>query len=80
MASAIFSVVSSAGFQLYCGAESKVVCRETLCTEGKIVTDIVENKSPEVSPKNIVSKYVTEPVQTLMVKLHVRVSGSEDEE
>ena len=38
-------------------------------TGGKILTDIAENKSPELSPKDIVSKHVTESVQNLMGNL-----------
>jgi len=44
-------------------ARKKAVSRETLRTGGKILTDIAENKSPEVKPKVIVSKHVTESVQ-----------------
>jgi len=33
---------------------AKAVGHETLRTGGKILTDIAENKSPEVSPKDIV--------------------------
>ena len=40
--------------------------RETLRTGGKILTDIAENKSPELSPKDIGSKHVTESVQNLI--------------
>jgi len=45
------------------------VCRETLRTGGKILTHIAENRSPELSPKDIVSKHVTESVQNLTVNL-----------
>ena len=45
------------------------MCRETLSTGGKILTDIAVNKSPEVSPKVIVSKHVTETVQNLIGNL-----------
>jgi hypothetical protein len=38
------------------------VGREALRTGGKILTDIAENKSPELSPKYM-SKHVTESVQ-----------------
>ena len=38
-------------------------------TGGKILTDIAENKSPELSPKDIVSKHVTESVQNLIGNL-----------
>ena len=38
---------------------AKGVGRETLRIGGKILTDIAENKSPEVSPKDIVSKHMT---------------------
>jgi len=37
--------------------------RETLRKGGKIVTVIVENKSPELNTKYIVSKHVTESMQ-----------------
>ena len=40
--------------------------RETLCTGGKILTDIAEFKSPELCSKDIVSKHVTESVQNLI--------------
>ena len=40
--------------------------REALRTGGKILTDIAENKSPELSPKDIVSKHVTVSVQNRM--------------
>ena len=43
--------------------------RETLRTRCKILTDIAENNSPEVSPKYIVSKHVSEIVQNLIRKL-----------
>jgi len=36
---------------------AKTMCRETLRTGGKILTDIAENKSPEVCPKDIVSTH-----------------------
>jgi hypothetical protein len=42
---------------------AKPVGRETLRTVGKILTNIPENKSPEVRPKYIVSKHVTETLQ-----------------
>ena len=48
---------------------AKAVVRETLRTGGKILTDITENKSPELSPKDIVSKHVTESVQNLIGSL-----------
>ena len=35
-------------------------------TRGKILTDMAENKSPEVSPNDIVSKSVTGSVQNLI--------------
>ena len=47
----------------------KAVGRETLRTGGKILTDIAENKSPEVRPRGIVSKHVTESVQNLISNL-----------
>jgi hypothetical protein len=45
------------------------VVRETLLTGGKILTYIAENKSPEVSPKYIVSNHVTESVSNLIGNL-----------
>ena len=45
---------------------AKPVDRENFRTGGKILTGIAEDKSPEVSPKNIVSKHVTESVQNLI--------------
>ena len=42
---------------------------ETLRTGGKILTDIAENKLPEVSHKVIVSSHVTEFVQNLIGNL-----------
>ena len=43
--------------------------RETLRTRGKILTDIAENKSPELSPKDIVSKHYNDTVQNLIGNL-----------
>ena len=43
--------------------------RETLRTGGKILSDIAENRSPELRPKDIVSKHVTESVQNLIGNL-----------
>jgi len=40
-----------------------------LHTGGKIPTDISGNKSPELSPKDIVSKHVTESVHNLIGNL-----------
>ena len=40
-----------------------------LLTGGKILTDIAENKSPQLSPKDIVSKHVTKSVQILIGNL-----------
>jgi len=50
---------------------TKAVGRETLRTGGKIVTDIAENRTPELSPKDIVSKHVTESVHNLTGNLRV---------
>ena len=47
----------------------KGVGHETLRTGGKILTDIAENRSPELCPKDIVSKHVTESVQNLIRNL-----------
>ena len=41
---------------------AKAVGRETLRTGGKTVTQIAEKKSPEVFPKYIAFKHVTESV------------------
>jgi len=49
--------------------EAKAVGRETLRTGGKILTDIAENRSPELSPKDIVFKHVTESLQNLIGNL-----------
>jgi hypothetical protein len=46
------------------------VGHETLRTGGKILSDNAENKSPELIPKDIVSKHVTESVQNLIGNLH----------
>ena len=43
--------------------------RETLRTAVKILTDITENSSSELSPMDIVSKHVTYSVQNLIVIL-----------
>jgi len=48
---------------------AKAVCREPLRAGGKILTDIAENNSPELSPKDIVPKHVTESVQNLIGSL-----------
>jgi hypothetical protein len=44
---------------------AKAVGRETLRKGGKILSDIAENRSPELSTKDIVSKHVSESVQNL---------------
>jgi len=51
---------------------AKVVGRETLRTADKILTDIVENKSPEVSPVDIVSKHIIKSLQNLIVNMRPR--------
>jgi len=51
---------------------AKAVGSERLRNGGKIVTDISENKSTDVSPKNIVSKHVNVSVQILIGKLRGR--------
>ena len=43
--------------------------RETFRTGDKILMDIVENKSPEVSPGDIVSRHVTESTKRLVKSL-----------
>jgi len=45
------------------------VARETLRTGGKILIDIVENMSPQVSAGNIISKDFTESTQRMIGKL-----------
>ena len=61
---------------LWCAA--KAVGRDTLRTGGKNLTEIAENKSSEVNPKDIVSKHVNESVQNLISNLRrVSVSGPE---
>jgi hypothetical protein len=50
---------------------AKAVGRETLRTGDKILIDIAENKSLELSPKDIVTKGVTESVQNLIGNLRV---------
>jgi hypothetical protein len=45
--------------------------REKLSTGGTILTDIAENNTPEVSPKNIVSIHVTESVQNVIGNLNL---------
>jgi len=42
--------------------------RDTLRTGSKILTDIVENKSPAVSAGDVVTKHVTESTQRLIGK------------
>ena len=58
---------------------TKAVGSETLRTGGKILTDIAENMSPELSHKDIVSKHGTESVQNLIGNLrgggHKRARG-----
>jgi len=51
------------------GRGAKAECRETLRTGGKILIDIAEYESPELSPKDIVSKHVTESVQNVIGSL-----------
>ena len=48
---------------------AKAFGRETLRTGGKILSDIAENKSPEVSAGDIISRHVTESTQNLISKL-----------
>ena len=50
-------------------AQGKAVFRETLRTGGKILTDIAGDRLPQLSPKDIVSKHVTESVQNLIGNL-----------
>ena len=47
----------------------KALGRETLRNVGKILSDIAENKSSAFSPKDIVSKHVTESVENLIGNL-----------
>jgi len=60
IATANYSAVSFGGFDPYGGAGPKHVGRETMHTGSKIRSDIVCNKSPEVRPKDIASKHVSE--------------------
>ena len=46
---------------------AKALGRETLPTGGKILSDIAENRSPEVSTGDIVSRHVSESTQNLSV-------------
>jgi hypothetical protein len=55
---------------LWSGA--KAVGRETLRTSGKILTNIAENKSPDVSAGDIVSRHVSESAQNLIIRLLCR--------
>jgi hypothetical protein len=48
---------------------AKAVVRETLRTRGKNLTNIAENRSPELCNWDIVSKHVTESVQNLIGNL-----------
>ena len=48
---------------------TKAVGRETFRTVGSILTDIAENKSPEVCLNYIVSEHLTESVQNLIGNL-----------
>ena len=50
-------------------ARGKGLCRETLSTGGTILTDIAENNTSEVSPKDIVSIHVAESVQNVIGNL-----------
>jgi len=52
---------------LWSGA--KVVGRETLRTGGRVLQDIAENKSPDVSARDIVSRHLGEVTQNLIGKL-----------
>jgi hypothetical protein len=55
---------------LWSGA--KDVGRETFRTGGKILADMAENTSPDVSTKDIESKHVSESAKNLIVKLRDR--------
>ena len=55
---------------LWSGA--KALGRESFRTGGKILSDIAENRSPEVSAGDIVSRHVTESTQNLISKLRGR--------
>ena len=55
---------------LWSGA--KALGREALRTGGKILSDIAENKSPEVRQEDIVSRHVAESKQKLISKLEGR--------
>jgi len=45
---------------------TKDVGRENLRTGCKLITDIAENRSPEMCPKDIVSKHLPKSVQNLI--------------
>jgi len=48
---------------------AKAFGRETLRTGGKIVSDIAENKSPELSTGDTITRHVTDSTRTLISKL-----------
>jgi hypothetical protein len=60
----------SIGPLLWSGAKS--IGKETLRTGGKILTDIVENQSPDVSTHDIISKNLSESTQNLISNLRGR--------
>jgi hypothetical protein len=51
---------------------AKAVGREKLRTGGKILTDIGDNKSPDVNARDNISKHVGETTQNLIGKLRGR--------
>jgi hypothetical protein len=55
---------------LWSGAKN--IGKETLRTGGKILTDIVENQSPDVTTRDIISKNLSESTQNLIGKLRGR--------
>lgn len=52
---------------LWSGA--KALGRETMRTGGKILSEIAENRSPDVKARDIISKHVSESKQNLIGKL-----------
>jgi hypothetical protein len=53
-------------------SSAKSIGKETLRTGGKILTDIVENQSPDVSTHDIITKNLSESTQNLIGKLRGR--------
>ncbi len=47
----------------------RAVGRETLCTRGKILSDLAENTSTGGKPRHIIAKHVSDSAQNLIQKL-----------